>query len=181
MHRSLTLAGLALLVACGDTAPTTTTTTDTDALGFRMDERTRALMAAAQHRLILTKHEEVPPSRSDAYGVAFVHINPNDVVEVVARIWNPGCETIVAAHIHQAPAGVNGGVVVPLFSGSIRQRTETFRSRSVVSPDLARLLRESPEQFYVNFHSVEWPRGFVRGQLGTAYPDPDPPGTPRRC
>jgi hypothetical protein len=131
-----------------------------------------------RYDLILTPGEEVPPANSQGYGVMRIAITRNDVLEAGIRIYNPGCETIVAGHIHLAPVGVAGPVVVPLYSGSITPKRETLRARVVLAPDVAQALRDDPDAYYVNYHSTAFPGGFIRAQLGTDYPDPSPPAVP---
>ena len=66
-----------------------------------------------------------------------------------------------AAHIHRAPAGVNGPVVVPLSAP-----TDGFASGCAeADAELIQEIRQMPEAFYVNVHNAEFPGGAVRGQL----------------
>lgn len=78
--------------------------------------------------------------------------------------WTGIDGTVVAAHIHLAPVGVPGGVVVPLFSGSFGS---TDRTRGCVSANgLAAAIVANPSAYYVNIHSTAYPAGAVRTQLG---------------
>jgi hypothetical protein len=83
----------------------------------------------------------------------------------------------VLGHVHRAPAGQPGPAVVTLFGGSITPKQETLRARVAIEADLAQELRDTPEAFYVNYHSTAFPGGFIRAQLGTDYPGPSPPMT----
>lgn len=177
--RTVLLLGLAFVVAC-EGAPTSGGPGEAETLGFDQHAEVQQFIQAAQHRVILTQREEVPPSGSLAYGVFFVHIE-GTVVETIGRIWNPGCETILAGHIHHAPPGSNGPVVLGLYSGPITPPAETFRSRGIVTEDVAKRMVEAPEEFYINFHSTRTPSGFIRGHLGRNYPDARPPAVPRSC
>jgi len=84
----------------------------------------------------------------------------------------PANTPIILSHIHQAPAGVNGNVVVDtglrntapvvLTSGS----ASFERSGIVVTPvDIATQIVANPAAFYFNSHSALNPGGVVRGQL----------------
>ena len=91
-----------------------------------------------------------------------VVIPARDMVCFVTR-WEGIDGTVVAAHIHPAPPGVPGPVVVPLFSGSF---AGTDRTRGCVSANgLAGAILANPSAYYVNIHSTVFPTGAVRAQL----------------
>ncbi len=72
------------------------------------------------------------------------------------------------AHIHAAPAGVNGGVVVFLFDEVIDPpipAPESGRGCWTASADVINDVLAAPDQFYINVHNDEWPGGAIRGQL----------------
>jgi hypothetical protein len=66
-----------------------------------------------------------------------------------------------AAHIHFAPAGENGPIVVPLTPPT------DGSSSGCVSVDraLAKNILKYPELYYVNVHNADFPSGALRGQL----------------
>ena len=170
---------IAMAMACSDGAPTAT---GSDGFENLLNDAATNATGLVRYDLILTGAEESPPTNSQGYGVIRIAITPGDVLEAGLRVFNPGCETIVAGHIHLAPAGENGPVVVPLFSGSITPKRERLLARVQLTPDLAQALRDSPEAYYVNYHSTQFPGGFIRAQLGTDYPDPSPPAlSPGPC
>jgi hypothetical protein len=109
----------------------------------------------------LSGAEEVPPADPDGTGFASITLN----VGQSSVCWELSVSNIApafAAHIHAAPAGVNGPIVVPLSpptSGSSSGCTEN------VDPALIQAIIDSPERYYVNVHNAEFPGGAVRGQL----------------
>ncbi len=75
---------------------------------------------------------------------------------------------LTGAHIHSAPAGVNGPVIIN-FSGSL--------NGTVVDADAAGVTQATAGSFYVNLHNAAYPAGAIRGQLayvGTANLVPEP-------
>jgi hypothetical protein len=106
----------------------------------------------------LSGAEEVNGGDADGYGFASIRLN----VGQERVCWETSYADIAepfAAHIHRAPAGSNGGVVVPLFVPSI--------SSGCVSADgaLIQEIIDYPERFYVNVHNADFPGGALRGQL----------------
>ncbi|HZA26322.1 MAG TPA: CHRD domain-containing protein [Actinomycetota bacterium] len=80
------------------------------------------------------------------------------------------------SHIHQAPAGVAGGIVLTLFgapanTGGVNTPTAptAYPTDTVclenVSRELLTNIFSDPEQYYVNMHNMTHPAGVVRGQL----------------
>ena len=68
-----------------------------------------------------------------------------------------------AAHIHQAAPGVRGAIVVGLSAPDALGNATGCRSD--VSRDLLKQILETPEAFYANVHTSDYPAGAVRGQL----------------
>jgi hypothetical protein len=127
---------------------------------------------ASVFRLALTGDQEATPTCAppavcgdpDAFGVAIVIVQPaRDMVCFGARWWDID-GTVVAAHIHLAPVGVPGGVVVPLFAGTFDGSDQT---RDCVSANgLADDIIANPSAYYVNIHSSVYQPGAIRAQLG---------------
>jgi hypothetical protein len=109
---------------------------------------------------------EVPPQTSLAFGAAAVHIDGERLSFAVA-IANLSRETFTAGHIHVAPAGTNGTVVVPLFSSTGVSPRLFFQAGSVtIDRGLGEAICGTPANYYVNYHTTERPGGTTRGQLG---------------
>jgi hypothetical protein len=116
----------------------------------------------------LTGAAEVPgPGDPDASGTAFITLNQGQGEVCFDLSWAGIDGTVVAAHIHAAPAGVAGPIVVPLFVDAALAGTDSASGCvSGVSGELIKAIRQDPEGFYVNVHSTVFPAGAARGQLG---------------
>ena len=92
----------------------------------------------------------------DAAGTARLWINPGHGT-VCWSISVSGVDPILAAHIHLAPVGSPGPVVVPLnpYTGGC----------TTVDPALAKAIVRHPSAYYVNVHNAAYPGGAARGQL----------------
>lgn len=102
---------------------------------------------------------------SDGSGTFIARVNPGQG-ELCYELTVSGIAPANAAHIHLAPAGVSGPVVVPLTaptSGSSAACTSVPR-------ELAKAIIKNPENYYVNVHNPAFPGGAVRGQLGHVAP-----------
>jgi len=129
-------------------------------------------MRAGVFRLTLMGDQEAtatcaPPSicgDPDAVAQMILIVNPaRDSVCFLTK-WTNIDGTVVAAHIHLAPAGVPGGVVVPLFSGAF-EGSDMLRG-CMPANGLAGAILANPAAYYANIHSTVYPAGAVRAQLG---------------
>jgi len=83
----------------------------------------------------------------------------------------PAGTTIQGAHIHPAPAGTNGPVIISTGltatnTVTVPSGTGDFTFTNVpVDPALAQQILNNPAAFYFNVHSPANPGGFARGQL----------------
>lgn len=110
----------------------------------------------------LSGPNEVPAGDPDATGTATVWVNPGTGTVCYSWSVSNAATPILAAHIHRAPAGVAGPVVVPLppTGPSSGQGCTTGVDRG-----LAQDIIQHPWNYYVNTHNAEFPAGAARGQL----------------
>lgn len=109
----------------------------------------------------LTGAAEVPgPGDPDGAGSASVTINPGQK-RICYELQVRNIQPATAAHIHEAPAGSAGPVIVNLAAPSDGDSSGC----TDVSRELALEILKKPADYYVNVHNAEYPAGAVRGQL----------------
>jgi hypothetical protein len=109
----------------------------------------------------LTGAVEVPgPGDPDGTGFAAVTVNPGQGL-VCYELSVSGIAPATGAHIHEAPFGEAGDVVVGL-----KPPTDGSSSGCVdVGRTLAKDILKDPADYYVNVHNKEYEAGALRGQL----------------
>ena len=117
----------------------------------------------------LAAADETPPTTSTAKGHTLIKVRNDGTIEFKTQINNKNHETFVAGHIHQAPVGVPGSIVVPLFvSPAAQTNARHIKQSGVATPNAGTTgaaLCENPGAYYVNYHTTVFPNGAIRGQL----------------
>lgn len=113
----------------------------------------------------LRGENEVPPVATAARGTATFWLEPSGDIKfelVVRRMDN-----ITGAHIHEAPAGVNGPIIVDLLAaaGNPDLTGENHVVTGSFTPPEGLLEKFDKGETYVNVHSTEFPGGEIRGQV----------------
>ena len=117
----------------------------------------------------LAAENETPPTTSAAKGHTQIKVRNDGTIKFKTQINNPNNENFVLGHIHQAPVGVAGPIVVELFvppSPPTSQRH--IKQSGVVTPNAGTTgadLCQDPGAYYVNYHTTVFPLGAIRGQL----------------
>ena len=109
----------------------------------------------------LTGAAEPAAGDPDGAGTFTATVNPGKM-RVCYHLMVTNVATPTAAHIHEAPAGQNGPVVVTLTAPVTAGGSTAC---ATVTRALALELIKSPEDYYVNVHNAAYPGGAVRGQL----------------
>ena len=115
----------------------------------------------------LAAKNETTGSTSTAKGHTQIKVRNDGTIEFKTQILNRDHETFVAGHIHLAPVGVAGGIVVPLF-GSPPTSTRHIKQSGVATPNAGTTgaaICQSPSAYYVNYHTTAFAGGAIRGQL----------------
>jgi hypothetical protein len=103
----------------------------------------------------LDGEQEVPPVETRARGFAFLFLN-RERTELHYFVSVRGLSgPVVAAHIHEAPPGMDGGVVIPLEND--------LRGTAAITPEQDASLVAG--NLYVNIHTEANQDGEIRGQI----------------
>jgi hypothetical protein len=116
---------------------------------------------ATVFQVMLEGINEVTPGDLDGSGMATIRINPRKG-ELCYNLRVSGIQPATAAHIHEAPAGSAGPVVVGLTAPASGMSKDCV----AISEALAREIIADPSEYYVNVHNAQFPAGALRGQLG---------------
>ena len=109
----------------------------------------------------MTGEEEVAAGDPDGSGTAYIRIDSRTGM-LCYTLRVRGIEPATAEHIHEAPPGVAGPVVVPLDAPTNGASSGCDR----IGRELALEILAAPEDYYVNIHNDPYPGGAIRGQLG---------------
>jgi hypothetical protein len=116
--------------------------------------------ASSAPAIPLNGDQEVPAADADGHGFFTYEINGTEFCYTLE--WQR-IDTAFAAHIHRAPRGVNGGIVIPLSVGD--GSGSGVDTCTTTTPELAAEIEANPKDFYVNVHNTPFPGGAIRGQL----------------
>jgi hypothetical protein len=131
-------------------------------------------------RAHLSGDQEVPPNESIAQGQAIFQLS-KDGTELKYKLIVANLENLHMAHIHLAPMGSNGGVVVWLYPSAppavmLPGTTNGVLAEGVITnanlvgalagqPLSALITAMSQGNTYVNVHTSAYPPGEIRGQI----------------
>jgi hypothetical protein len=125
--------------------------------------------AAAQLSAELKGNQEVPHADPNGRGDASITVKKPSKRKLCYQLSWDKIEPPTAAHIHKGAEGVNGPIKVTLFedpNGLTASSADGCVKK--IPKRIAKKLRKSPENFYVNIHNGEHPNGAIRGQLELA-------------
>lgn len=163
MKRSILAVCAVLAVGCSQQSPVSPTDSSAASGAAATAARIDTSLGHGGKPLeaVLTGAAEVPgPGDPDGTGTARITLNPGQG-EICFELTVANIAPATAAHIHEAPAGTAGPVVVGLTAPT----SGTSKGCRSVSPDLVREIMKDPSDYYVNVHNAPYPGGAVRGQL----------------
>lgn len=137
------------------------------AVGFSGSARADKIADADQggrplQAVLLGANEAPGPGDPDGTGTALITLNQGQGIVCFELSVKGITLPASGAHIHIAPAGSPGPVVVPLIPPDA---AGTSSGCVDVDRDLIKEIRQNPAAYYVNVHNAVFPAGAVRGQL----------------
>ncbi len=112
----------------------------------------------------MTGAQETPPNASPGTGTTEITVNVGQSEICWSLTVQNLLAAVTAAHIHVAPVGVAGPIVVPLTPPT----SGSSHGCGTVDNDLAKDILQHSEAYYVNVHTTLFPAGEIRGQLSKA-------------
>lgn len=185
---ALAIAGALALAACGGAAQPSPTPAPT-ATPAPTPSPSPTPAAQVRFQADLKPENEVPPITSvekSGSGKAIVtfdltrdtagKVMSAKVKFEITLTGFPATTAITLAHIHEAPAGANGGVKIGFKTDAANAITLTTGGTTlkdttditVTDADLLQKIIDDPAGYYVNIHSRMHAGGVVRGQLTKA-------------
>ena len=117
----------------------------------------------------LAAKNETTGSTSVAKGHTDIKVRTDGTIEFKTKILNRSHETFIAGHVHLAPVGVAGPIVVPLYGPpSPATSARQIKQHGVATPNAGTTgaaLCQNPAAYYVNYHTTAFTGGAIRGQL----------------
>ena len=107
---------------------------------------------------------EVPPGDPDGSGDATFKLKAKKK-RVCFDITFQGIDNPMDGHIHEAPPGEAGEIVVPLFEGETAGLPSPISDCVKAKKSLIKQIAKNPGDFYLNIHNEAFPAGALRAQL----------------
>lgn len=153
--RAMHLAAAASAIALAACSGMSGGSADTGSSGSYASSTARP---AAASGLKLTGDQEVPPVSASGSGTGNITVAPDGAVS--GSVTTTGVAGTMA-HIHMAPAGKNGPVIVPLVKSG--DNTWTVAPGAKLTPEQLKAYQAG--ELYVNVHTDANKGGEVRAQL----------------
>ena len=121
----------------------------------------------------LSSYEEIPMGSVNSFGTGLAEVILCGEMVCISMEYSDLTGPITGLHLHQAPFGFNGPVVVDFFSVPVEGNFA--EGCVVVDHDLVSEMQSNVGKFYVNVHTNAFPGGELRGQLDSGIIDMDIP------
>lgn len=115
-------------------------------------------VSAQEMKLMLSGAAEVPPAKTSATGTGSISVAADRTIS--GSVTTTGMKGTMA-HIHEAAAGANGPVAIPL----VQDGDGKWAVPAGTKLNDAQFAALKAGKLYVNVHSAQYPGGEVRAQL----------------
>jgi hypothetical protein len=108
----------------------------------------------------MTGGQEVPKGSPKGSGTFSYQLVTKTGLLCYSLKWS-GIDTPFASHVHKAPKGTEGAVVIPLSTSAPVKHSGCVK----VKKSLLAAIAKQPSAYYANIHTKKYPAGALRGQL----------------
>jgi hypothetical protein len=127
------------------------------------------IIKGGELRALSNGDQEVPKNDAskvgDPDGHAVTFLNPKGTNVDYSFAW-VDIKSPAKGHIHEGVFGKNGDVVFDFFNRPVPDGIFAVSGQlAEQNPDVVKRVRDNPQNYYSNIHTVEFPDGAVRGQL----------------
>lgn len=170
--RAVHVCAILAVAACADQTPTNIASNSSRTPSF--SSASEDAPPVVFNVVLRAENEPNGASSSESKGHAQVKVLQDGTIEFTFTVNNKSSETYTRAHIHKAPAGVNGGIHWDFLEPNITDPDDPISdqpsqlrgvARRRPTGDLAAAILANPSGYYVNVHSTINLGGAVRGQL----------------
>jgi hypothetical protein len=115
---------------------------------------------APKYTVHMTGSQEIPKGSPTGKGTFRYQLLTSTGQLCYSLKWS-GIDTPFAAHVHKAPKGKDGSVVIPLSTSAPVAQSGCVK----VKKSLLLAIKKKPSDYYVNVHTKKYQGGAIRGQL----------------
>jgi hypothetical protein len=116
--------------------------------------------AVPTYTVHMTGSQEIPKGSPKGKGTFLYQLKTGSGRLCYSLKWS-GIGTPFAAHVHKAPRGTEGVVVIPLSTSAPVAHSGCVK----VKKSLLLAIKKHPGNYYVNVHTKKYMGGAIRGQL----------------
>ena len=123
----------------------------------------QARAVIVQYQALMDGTQETPPNGSPGTGTVLFNFDTvSNVLTLTSGNYMNMTSPVTASHIHQAPPGVAGPIIIPLGNTGGLAGTLSMPATNLTAAQVTALVAGN---LYVNVHTTQFPGGEIRGQI----------------